>query len=1721
MKSILKSFIRIFCLVSFALLIPSFAHAQTPLPCNQTVSDSISVVGETDEYTFDATAGDHVRINGLVTSGPIDLELHLYDPNGQSVAYTHSTSNPLLDVTSLPATGTYTLLVSDRDNNDTGTYSLRWDKVVNSCGGVTALPCNTIVSGNITDGMEEYHYTFDASAGERVRIIGKVTSGTIDLELRLYDPNGQFVTSGWSSTEKILEVTPSTTGTYTLLVYARYHGETGTYNLRWDKIINSCGGVTTLPCNTIVSGSITYGMEENHYTFDAVAGERVRVRGKVTSGPMDLELRLYDPNGQVIAYDWSSSNTNLDLTVSTTGTYTLLVYDRYHGETGNYDIILDRINNPCTSVTTTQCGQQVSGSIDDPMEADFYELTLDAPDTVDLRFTADITKQLAMYDSSGNRILNYNDTWVHVNVSIDAGTYYLVITDYNNNETGTYVLSWDRINNPCTAVTTTQCGQSLSGSIDDPMELDFYTLTANAGDELFISTAVTSGGIEPYMYLYDPTGSEIASGEGNTFSLLVADGQYTLTVYDYGNDEIGSYDIEWDRFNNPCNEGMNLPCGRDIPGDIRGLSQVDYYVFNAESGDKVRIVAADVLGGIDPVLLLYNPSEVQIASASGAPDTVLETTLPESGQYRLVVYDNGHNDLGSYSLRRETINNPCSVSGLSCGQTIQSTISTQGQEDLYSFTASAGDRVRIVIGDTTSAIEPNVLLYDTSGMQVASASGDNEAIIETTLSTNGQYLVIAHDSGHNETTAEYSLTWNRLNSPCSAEPINCGQTQPGSVDSIVESDFYTFQALAGDNIAMTMTVTSGGVDPQIELFDSTGTKVSAIYNAAGSQAILTDTISQDGTYFIASTDYSYDETGAYRLKFQKNDNACPEIEVLAPNGGETIYIGSSYTITWSNASTTGISSQDIRLSTDGGDTFPIVLTQGLPGSTTSYDWTPDIGTIEGRIRISAVDSSGLSTADDSDKDFRVLQPIVQNAETYGYDKLNRLIHVDNEDGSTIDYTYDGVGNRLTRALSDPNAEVTATPSIANFGDVFIDATSDITVTINNLGGSNINILSVSAPNNPFSIVDDTCSGNSVHQGNNCTITVRFSPIEIGQFSGSIRITSDSTVTPTVDVPLRGIGVPPHYTLIISKDGPGSGIVTSLDGGISCGAICSKVYDGGTSVELSASPDSGFAFQGWSGGGCSGTGDCILTMSLDTTVTATFSLAPDLEVTPSSHNYGNVLGGEVSLQVFIASNIGSADLIIEPLSIIGVDASEYTLGNDTCSNQTVVPTGSCTFDVEFEPTSVGSKTAGVEIISNDPSSPENVPLSGIGTSERNIVVRTALLNEDFESGIPADWTIVGQWRADNPCSRVIGSPFIDPWAIVDSACMSTSNDELLTPIFSSASCSDVDLLFSNQFDADSGSTASIDTSSDSGQTWADVNIVAADDGYPTPNWKEIDISGIAGYESAEVRFDYDATAGFWAIDNVWVLCQPAELHITGQVFKTSDPKTVMVTNKGFDEDLTIGTISITGGDSAEFSVHSDDCSGQLLTPDSDCTVSVVMTPLSMGSKSTTVNVTSDDPDTPTFSVPIYGEVTDLVDYSIFSTQLLSETAAESSGSSIEDVTGIMTDDALGDARRIETKGRKFDILSFRADIDAALIPTLTLGIYVPDLEKGSENVRIYAYQADGDNVQTTTWLDFTLAAGWNNLDVAQLLPFMEGFGFVKFRVVDVEKWSDISEIELVP
>jgi hypothetical protein len=77
-----------------------------------------------------------------------------------------------------------------------------------------------------------------------------------------------------------------------------------------------------------------------------------------------------------------------------------------------------------------------------------------------------------------------------------------------------------------------------------------------------------------------------------------------------------------------------------------------------------------------------------------------------------------------------------------------------------------------------------------------------------------------------------------------------------------------------------------------------------------------------------------------------------------------------------------------------------------------------------------------------------------------------------------------------------------------------------------------------------------------------------------------------------------------FPLTTTKNGGGTGTITSTPAGISCGATCAAAYDIGTVVSLTAVEGPSSIFIGWSGA-CTGFADCVVTMDAARHVGALF------------------------------------------------------------------------------------------------------------------------------------------------------------------------------------------------------------------------------------------------------------------------------------------------------------------------------------------------------------------------------------------------------------------------------------------------------------------------------------------------------------------------------------
>jgi hypothetical protein len=105
-------------------------------------------------------------------------------------------------------------------------------------------------------------------------------------------------------------------------------------------------------------------------------------------------------------------------------------------------------------------------------------------------------------------------------------------------------------------------------------------------------------------------------------------------------------------------------------------------------------------------------------------------------------------------------------------------------------------------------------------------------------------------------------------------------------------------------------------------------------------------------------------------------------------------------------------------------------------------------------------------------------------------------------------------------------------------------------------------------------------------------------------TGGCTLTMDQNHSATAVFTLISVA-PSAKTLTVAKSGTGSGTVASSPAGIDCGSTCTRDFEHGTQLTLTATADAGSTFAGWTGA-CGGAGACALTMDDAKAATATFN-----------------------------------------------------------------------------------------------------------------------------------------------------------------------------------------------------------------------------------------------------------------------------------------------------------------------------------------------------------------------------------------------------------------------------------------------------------------------------------------------------------------------------------
>jgi Divergent InlB B-repeat domain/Abnormal spindle-like microcephaly-assoc'd, ASPM-SPD-2-Hydin len=154
------------------------------------------------------------------------------------------------------------------------------------------------------------------------------------------------------------------------------------------------------------------------------------------------------------------------------------------------------------------------------------------------------------------------------------------------------------------------------------------------------------------------------------------------------------------------------------------------------------------------------------------------------------------------------------------------------------------------------------------------------------------------------------------------------------------------------------------------------------------------------------------------------------------------------------------------------------------------------------------------------------------------------------------------------------------------------------------------------------------------------------------------------------------------------------------------------YNSGTVVPLTATANAGYNFSNWTGNVANSTSaSTTITMTAPQSVTANFTAAPQLSVTPSSINFGTVYLYNLKDQNVTVKNIGTVSVTINSVSLTlgsGTNKDDFTLVN-LCP-KTLAVGKSCVINVIFLAGNIGSLSATIDVNDSAAGSPQQVSLS---------------------------------------------------------------------------------------------------------------------------------------------------------------------------------------------------------------------------------------------------------------------------------------------------------------------------------------------------------------------------------------------------------------------------
>lgn len=218
----------------------------------------------------------------------------------------------------------------------------------------------------------------------------------------------------------------------------------------------------------------------------------------------------------------------------------------------------------------------------------------------------------------------------------------------------------------------------------------------------------------------------------------------------------------------------------------------------------------------------------------------------------------------------EPNDNPSTATQIAYGRSLQGTIVVLGDVDFCKFDGQAGDLVTVEVRAEVdgSSLDSVLTLYDSDGQTVLAFNDDfadwrpvtlDSKLVRFPLPHDGTfYLKVEDYSGSGSENHFYTLTLVRDTPddhgdwPQNATPINAGENLPGVINPPPDTDYFVFNANAGDLIIAEILAQRQGspLDPMLALYDEQGNLLAFNNDYYGLDSAIFYQIPQTGRYFL-------------------------------------------------------------------------------------------------------------------------------------------------------------------------------------------------------------------------------------------------------------------------------------------------------------------------------------------------------------------------------------------------------------------------------------------------------------------------------------------------------------------------------------------------------------------------------------------------------------------------------------------------------------------------------------------------------------------------------------------------------------------------------------------------------------------------------------------------------------------------------------------------------